>query len=261
MRSIKIGTHDVELYDSIEELPVTRYHKYQKFLLVDSGVGSSIEDFDKHIEKARRFCMLGDTASVQKELDNLRQNVFMIQAGLSPSHLAFACLVFAIDNIQCVDISDDGLKKIVETFADAPNQQLQDALDSAKKKIDEELTLYFPKLNEGGDAKEFFEILRRRTLLVLNRIAAGDSDPEASAEVEDITTELITYTRPQTFGGSDSLEIQFTRQFENLCITLSSQLNIAPKNYTVLEFYNAFEFLKEKIKAEEKAAKQARGRR
>ena len=42
---------------------------------------------------------------------------------------------------------------------------------------------------------------------------------------------------------------------------LSGQLNVKPKEYTVMEFYNAFEFLKEKAKNEEKAAKQARTRR
>ena len=54
MKTVKIGKHTVELYDTIEELPVIRFHKYQKYLLVDSGIGSTIEDFDKHIEKARR---------------------------------------------------------------------------------------------------------------------------------------------------------------------------------------------------------------
>lgn len=133
MKTVKIGTHTVEMYDAIDELPMARFHKYQKYLLIDSGIGSTIEDFDRRIEKARRFCMLNDAANAQKELENMRQCVYMIENGLSPKHLSFACLVFAIDGQQCVDLSDDALQKIVATFADAPVQELTDHLDSVKK--------------------------------------------------------------------------------------------------------------------------------
>ena len=75
MKPVNIGKHVVELYDSIEELPVIRYHKYQKYLLVDSGIGATIEDFDKHIEKVRRYCMIGDTSNAQKELENMHSMV------------------------------------------------------------------------------------------------------------------------------------------------------------------------------------------
>ena len=49
MVTIKIGTHDVEMYDSIDELPIIRFHKYQKLLLVDSGIGADINSFDQRI--------------------------------------------------------------------------------------------------------------------------------------------------------------------------------------------------------------------
>lgn len=261
MKTVNIGKHVVQLYDTIEEMPIVRFHKYQKFLLIESGIGSTIEDFDKHIEKARRYCMSNDPANAQKELENMRQNVYMIQTGLSPQHLSFACLVFAIDGTQCVDISDDGLQKIVAIFADAPTGELTDQLDSVKKKIDAELTLYFPKLYEDSDVKEYFEKVRQRTLLILKNIVTGVPVPDETEAVEKLTTELITYTHPQCFTGSDSMEIQFDRQFENLCITLTTQLHVQPKGYSVMEFYNAFEYLKEKIKADERAAKQARTRR
>ena len=255
MKTVKIGKHTVELYDTIEELPVTRFHKYQKRLLVDCGIGSTIEDFDKHIEKARRFLMFNDPANAQKELENLRQCVFMVQAALSPQHLAFACLVVSIDGTKCEDLTDDSLKNVVDILADSPCDELTDQLRSVKKKIDAELMVYFPKLYEDSDAKEFFDKVRRRTLLVLKNIVAGVPVPDGTKDVDDITTELITYTHPQIFAGSESIEIKFDRQFENLCLMLSGQLNVKPKEYTVLDFYNAFEFLKEK------AAKQARTRR
>ena len=96
--------------------------------------------------------------------------------------------------------------------------------------------------------------MRRRTLLVLNNIVSGVAVPTKTKDVEDLTTELLTYSHPQKFSGSESAEIQFDKQFENLCIILSEKLNVKAKEYTVLEFYNAFEFLKDKIrKAQENA--------
>lgn len=255
MRTVKIGTHTVEMYDAIDELPMARFHKYQKYLLIDSGIGSTIEDFDRRIEKARRFCMQNDAANAQKELENMRQCVYMIENGLSPKHLSFACLVSTIDGKQCNDLSDDALQKVVETFAEVPQGELTDHLDSVKKKIDTELTLYFPRVFEDSTVKEYYDIIRKRTILILRNIVAGLPCPDGAQDVQQLTNELMTSSKPQRFTGVENAEIMFDRQYENLCVLLSDKLNVNPKNYTVLEFYNAIEFLKERNRLESQAHK------
>ena len=55
MKTVKIGERTVEIYDAIDELPMLRFHKYNKMLLVDAGIGSDLQDFDTHIEKAIRY--------------------------------------------------------------------------------------------------------------------------------------------------------------------------------------------------------------
>lgn len=261
MVTVKIGKHTVEMYDAIDELPIVRFHKYQKFLLVDAGIGSDIAAFDQRIEKTRRFLMAGKTEQAQKELENLRQSVFLIQNGISPQHRAFAVLVTKIDGRECNDISDDALAGITETLQDAPAKELTAQLDAVKKKIDGELMLYFPALFNDSTVKEYYDLLRKRTLELLNAIVDGQPNPEATAVVEKLTTALITYSNPKLFTGSDGVEIQHDRQFENLCLVLSEQLHVKPKEYTVLEFYNAFDFVQERAKAAEKAQKRANGRR
>ncbi len=261
MVTVKIGKHTVEMYDTIEELPIVRFHKYQKLLLVDAGIGSDIAAFDQRIEKTRRFLMAGKPEQAQQELENMRQCVFLIQSGVNPKHRAFAALITKIDGHDCTDIGDDALAAITEKLNDVPESELTAQLEAVKKKIDGELTLYFPALFNDSDVKEYYDILRKRTLEILNGIVAGVDDPAGAEIVDKLTTALITYSNPKMFTGSDGVEIQFDRQFENLCLVLSEQLHVEPKKYSVLEFYNAFDFVKERAKQAEKAQKRAKFKR
>lgn len=261
MVTVKIGKHTVEMYDTIEELPIVRFHKYQKLLLIDAGIGADINAFDQRIEKTRRFLMDGKTDKAQQELENLRQSVFLIQSGINPKHRAFAALVAKLDGVECGDVSDDGLAKLTETLNDAPESELTAQLDAVKKKIDGELRLYFPGLFADSEIKEYYDLLKKRTMAVLANIIAGVNNPDATPEIEKLTTALITYSNPKSFAGSDGVEIQFDRQFENLCLVLSEQLHVKPKDYSVLEFYNAFDFVKERAKQAEKAQKRAKSGR
>ena len=251
----KIGKHTVEFYDTIEELPIVRFHKYQKMLLIDAGVGSDIAAFDQRLLKAREFIAANKPDQARQELENLRQCVYMIQTGLAPKHRAFAVLVTKLDGKECTDIGDDSLSAITDALNDTPEQELTAQLEAVKKKIDGELMLYFPALFNDSEVKEYYDLLRRRTVEVLKGIVAGESNPDSTTVVEKLTNALITYSHPKLFTGSDGVEIQFDRQFENLCLVLSEQLHVKPKDYTVLEFYNAFDFVKERARRMEREQK------
>lgn len=248
MKNVQIKGMNVELYDSIEDLPIMRFHKYNKMLLVDAGIGSDLSDFDRHVEKAIRYAHSKTPQLAAVELENLRQNVYFIQSGISPRHLAFAVLVKSIDGNPCNDLSDDGLQKIVDLFADVPNAELTAHLEAVKKKIDDELRLYFPRLFDDATLKEYYDKLKQRTIVVLRTIIDGRATEADAKEIDDITTELITYFNPQAFTGSESVEIRHDRQFENMCLILSQNLHVDPKKFTVLEYYNAFEYIKEQAK-------------
>ena len=257
MVTTKIGKHTVEMYDTIDELPIVRFHKYQKLLLIDAGVGSDIASFDQRTEKMRRYLMEGKHELAQRELENLRQSVFMIQNEISPKHRAFAVLVSKIDGRECNDLTDDALLRITDELKDVPEKELTAQLEAVKKKIDGELRTYFPALFADSTVKEYYDLLKKRTLGVLQNIIDGVDNPDATPEIEKLTTALITYSNPKCFSGPESAEIQFDRQFENICLVLSEQLHVKPKEYTVLEFYNAFDFVQERARQAEKAQKRA----
>ena len=134
MRTVKIGDYTVEIYDAIDDLPMMRFHKYNKMLLVDAGIGSDLQDFDTHIEKAMRYARSKTPELAAIELDNMRQNVYFIQTGISPKHLAFAVLVKSINGNPCNDLSDDGLQKVVDMFGDVPIKELTAQMEAVKKK-------------------------------------------------------------------------------------------------------------------------------
>lgn len=247
MKTTKIGKYTVEIYDAIDELPMLRFHKYNKMLLVDAGIGSDLSDFDTHIEKAMRYSRSKTPELAAKELDNMRQNVYFIQSGISPKHLSFAVLVKSIDGKPYNDLSDDGLQKVVDVFGDVPVKELTAQMEAVKKKIDEELQLYFPRLFDDSSVKEYYDELRHRTLLMLDAIIEGDTEDKRK-QIDDITSMLMTYNKPQSFTGSESMEIQYDKQFENMCLLIAQQLHVDAKKYTVLEYYNAFEYIKNAAK-------------
>ena len=117
MKTIELAGHSVMLYDSIDELPIKRFHVYNRYLLVDAGVGSDISDFD-----------------AGKELDNLRQNVYLVLSQQNVKHLSLACLVKQIDGVRYDDLSQEGLQKVIEVLGGASVGEVSEAMASVKKK-------------------------------------------------------------------------------------------------------------------------------
>lgn len=237
------------MYDSIESLPIVRFHKYQKLLLIDSGVGADIDSLDQRLEKARRFLMAGKNEQAEKELENLRQCVHLVQTGLSPKHMAFAALVTKVDGKE-YDGSDEALQSVTDLLSDVTEGELTAQIEAVKKKIDTEISLYFPRLFDDSEVKEYYDLLRKRTLKVLEGISNGERG--TSKEVDELTTKLMTFTNPKTYNGSDGMEVQYDREFENVCLAMSEQLHTEPKKQTVMEYYNAFDYMRERQRAAER---------
>lgn len=245
-----IAGHRVRLYDTIDDLPIVRFQKFQKYLLVDSGIGGDVLAFDRRCEKVRRYLSQGKNDLAGQEMQNLRQCVFLIQEELNPKHRAFACLVESIDGERTDDLSDTGLARVLERLGGMTAGEAASELGAVKKKIDTELSTYFPALFNGSETKEYFDILRKRALTILDGIARGEV-----ADVEDLTTSLICFSKPRNFSGAGGIEVEFDRNFETLCLSLSENLGIRPKECTVLEYYNAVDFLQDRARKAEKGRK------
>lgn len=251
MKEVKLNGHDVRAYDSIDDLPMVRFHRYNRMLLVDAGIGSEIGDFDSHIERVVRYIRKGDNDNAAKELDNLRQNVYMIMQGQSVKDLSFACLVESIDGVRCDDLSPEGLQKVLHMLGGATRRELTEAFQSVKKKIDDELGLYFPSLFDDVTTREYYDILKRLTVAMLARM----TDDDDGSREEELRDRLVLFQRPKVFTGHEGLEVRHDKDFETMCLAITKETGRDAKTMTVLEYYNAYEYLREKSRKTQNKAR------
>lgn len=114
MKTVAYKGHLLELYTSIEELPLTRFNAYNRYLLVDAGIGSDMNDVDRHIGMVRRFIADGEKAKADRELMNLRQNLAFVIEGVSPRMMAFIPLIARMDGKPVDDITEDGVRAVID---------------------------------------------------------------------------------------------------------------------------------------------------
>lgn len=244
MRVGKINKHTVEIYDSIDEMPIQRFQKYNKYMLIDSGVGSDIQDILNHIDRTKIYIKANPSMAVA-EMENMKQAIYLVAEEMSPKYMAFAVLVHKIDGKEMNDLTDTGLKKVLEILSEAKKGWLDGVLNSVKKKIDHELSLYFPGRFEDGATKQYYDEIKSHTLLKLKKIITGEDVTEA---MQDIETRLALLAKPRIFSGVKSAEISYDKQFEEMCLILSHNINIDPYKMNVLQYFNAFEYLKKQTK-------------
>jgi hypothetical protein len=110
----KFDGHEVELFDSIHNLPILRMQRYNKYLMQASDIGNTLEDYDEKTLKAVQFLKKGMMTEAIQEFENRRQCVFNALNEFSPQGKAFAVLVKRIDDKEYKDFSPDALDKCLE---------------------------------------------------------------------------------------------------------------------------------------------------
>lgn len=134
MYTTSFGAIKVKLYDDIEQMPMCRFHKYNKFMLIDSGIGSDIRDMDNRLARLTSMVKLTPDKAVT-ELLNMRMGLHLIGQEISPKFMAYAALIAEVDGVPTTDLSDEGLKKVLELLKTAPVGVLWNTFDKVKKKF------------------------------------------------------------------------------------------------------------------------------
>lgn len=257
MKDVELNGKRVRLYDSIDELPMVRFHKYNRMLLVDAGIGSDISDLDAHLERVVRYIRKGDNENAAKEMENMRQNVYLVIQEQNVRHLSFACLVYSIDGQMCNDLSEDGLRKVLELLGGVKKKDITEAYDSVKKKIDGELALYFPALFDDVRTREYYDVMKRLTITMLENISYGDTE-ERRQQADELVDRLVLFIKPKVFTGHDGVEVRHDKDFESMCLMITKETGRDAKQMTVLEYYNAYEYLTKQAREVKKRQNKAR---
>ena len=208
MKSLLINKKIVRVYDSIDEMPIVNFQKYNKYLLIDSGIGSDADDIDAHIVKIAKYIKSNNNRKALQELQNMRQNIYMVNSEISPKYLAFAALIHSVDGKEVNDLSDDGLKKLLQDLKEIKHSKVIDFLLWLKKKVTSELEIYFPGDFVNPKEKEAYDKLKARTLLVLDSVI---NDTDNSKQIEAIDIMMLNMHTPKTYIGSESVELLYYR--------------------------------------------------
>lgn len=252
MKTVVINNHVVKLYDSIDELPIVNFQKYNKCILIDSKLGSDVDSIDSHIINIAKHINANDKKQAILELQNMRQNMHMIVSNVSPKYLAFAALIYSIDGKKQEDLTDTGLQEILDSLNNIQHGFLIDILNRLKKKLSTELEAYFPNEFDSAKEKEAYSKLKHRIELQLQELI---DEIDNTVEIEEIDGFLFSLQKPKNFTGKESEEIKYDKQFESACMIISQKTGMAAKKMTVLEFYNTLANLQKQAEAEKKAYK------
>lgn len=251
MKTIYVKNKKIKLYDSIDEMPIVNFQKYNKYVIIDAGLGSDVNSVDTHIVNLAKLIKT-DMNKAQQELQNMRQNLHMIVSGVSPNYLAFAALIHSIDDKVVTDLSDSNLKAILNEIKAAEHSVIADFLIWLKKKLQSELILYFPAEFESAKEKDVYQKLKQKTVYVLQGIAENIDN---SKKVEEIDSYLFGLYKPKSFFGKSSIEITYDKQFETSCALISKETGMDAKKMTVLQYYNTLELIKKEAEIKQKAYK------
>lgn len=115
----KIGKHEIEVYDDIQQIPMGKFQKFNKYSMISNEIGNTFADYDNRTMKALEFLDKGMINEAKQEIANRRQTVFNAFNEKSPTGKAFSCLIKRIDDVEYngispaeLDLVEDHLNRI-----------------------------------------------------------------------------------------------------------------------------------------------------
>ena len=251
MRKVNVGKHEIELYDGVDEMPVTRYHKFTQLMVISAGVGNDIAAVKSKIMSIKQMLDDEKPEKAKVELLNLYQTFFFIDTVTDPRSLAMACCVHSIDGKVVESIAGDTLKDISAQIDEWMTKAERDEItNSVKKKIETELAYYFPEHTDTNG--EMLALLRREIEIRINRIANNEDLEKKNPELERVRKRIRDINFDNTRLYLD-YEKESDVAFEQGCLAITGELHKDAKLLTVMEYHAAMKLLEERAKEMEKA--------
>ena len=198
------------------------------------------------IKTAGVWCKTNNKQAVQ-ELTNLQQTLNFIVSNSSPKFNSFVALIYKIDGRITTDLTETGTKAIIDQLSKNrfSVKRVFDLFDHVKKKLNGELSVFFPTMSNNTSENEYKSKQKERTICILKEIQGFD----IKQQLQEIDNFFFTLMRPVGLFGQKGIIIQAIKSFENTCMILTQNgINNEPKKMTVLQFHQALTLIKEQNK-------------
>lgn len=246
----KFKEHEIEVYDSIDELPIFRYQKFTKYQMMQNDIGDDFADYDARTQKGLDFLKKGMVNEAIQEFNNRRQMVFNAYNEFSAKGKALAVLVKRIDDKIYSDNKKPSPSDLDIVLNDLNNigfdaKSTFETLKENGSKINQQLKFYFPKKFSSRSGQNYLALRIKRINQMVDSVIE-----QKEPDLHDIEKEILMNDLPNSWNIHDegNLERHSEIEFQKLVIAVAKNSNMNMDNMTVKEFYSAIEYLEENSK-------------
>lgn len=253
MNTLIVGGHKVEVYSSIDELPMANYHKFNKFLMFESGLAPNADGVIMHLSKMSELLQTEAYEKLQIELQSTYQAIAFIMNEMPTTSMAFACMIYSINGKPMKDLSDETLREVSLMLSREKIGVMRKHVEELKKKTDYELAAYFKSaFQKSAKEKTALGLARKRLDYLIALLRKG----KPYDMKDDVNRQkLIQMYTPINLFGEKSEEIEYDKQYERIKLIIAQKTNLDIKTLTVFQYYTYLEAVKEQVDEEQKASK------
>ena len=261
MRKIEFDDHTIVIYSNIDDLTIGRYNAFNQFLLMDSGVGSTIEQIQSRMNRLDSFLASEKLKYARIERQNLQITFFATLHKINFSQRAFCCLLKSIDGEEYNDLSDSGLENTIQKLDEigVTMSMIKDIVITQKKNLKNELKTYYPDQNNSIQDQLYYRALKAMTQEQLKGIESGEFNEKKyqqfHSQITDISApDLLDMTNESRF-------VQNEVEHAELYALLESKGIARPEELTLVRFYGLIQQKKKENDRIRKANKSLRNGR
>lgn len=137
MKTEKIGKHQVQFYEDINEIPEINREKFETYAILGSELNPRLDTFHQKFEQIRNFIAEDMKHEADQALINLRQSLLLSINEHNFNRIALGALIKEFDGERIIDNSDEYLDSLVSQHlcADLTPVDIQERIDEVKKKF------------------------------------------------------------------------------------------------------------------------------
>jgi len=243
MKKIAIKGHIIEFYEPVlDSVPSKSLHNFNKFCIIESNTGGGLDSVMDMINKAVKLINTDNKAKAVDTLNNLSQSITMVVEQIDPLSLAFASVVYSINDIVVTDRSPEGVRDLIHSLTGITREEVAGFVVDFKKKIADEMEIYFPEKTRKGKLNSYYSAIKNKALAICDSII-NDTDDE---EIKLKDAILMRYLAPIKIDSD--FEVQYDKDYANLCLSIDKEMNTKIENDTAFKFYQASDFVKKLYK-------------